>query len=602
MNPGKSGPESQCVACTQQTLCPCPACGSPLTDHSAVCPHCKQPLSWRGIYPRSNSLDFLDCPASNQSLRDEATYELTIEFLQPELARRLIGRHNASITNAQNKTLASRSPIVLRSLRSLTPELAGELRHALGNIHLPDLTKLSSEAALRFSAHTAALHLDGLTELDASVANSLAKHPGRLSFGSLTSLSEETAAALSQHAGPLALHGLKCVDESTARALSRHRGRLELDRLDEDLTPPCLQARLYSNHAELRNFTAGLTNLTPQFAKMLLASCGDASLILDGLTHLDADLAKELAAGEMCLLSLNGLRELSDKAAAALGQFPGHIRLNGIDRITNNQMHLLTRSPTPPRQISLRKLSQLPTGWFPKKGGGQWDLHLYGLSVNSLDSARRLADFPGKLHVDRGNWMTVEVLEVFQDGSSKLVIHDVPSVPPAVRKRIENSSDGQVCFPPAKSELEDILDRIRERRAARAAAHETIDLREATRLTQSAATVLATWPGELIFHEDTYLTGNVASELAAHKGTLHFKKQSELRVDTLKLLVNHTGKIVMYGNYEIPNQAIDMLVQKKMGNILLDPICAMSLAPAQQAKLSTNPNVQFRFQSGFNGG
>ena len=584
--------------CTQQTLCPCPACGTPLTDHPAVCIHCKQPLSWNGNHPHSGSLDFLDHQTGHQSSRDEASYELTIEFLQPELVRQVIARHNRTVTNAQNPALAARSPIVFRSLRNLTPELASELRHARGNVHLPDLIRLGPEAARCLSAHTAALYLDGLTQLDAAVAAALAKHPGRLSFGSLTTISEDVAVAFSEHTGAFALHGLKFIDEGTARALSCHKGRLEIDRLEEDHTPLCLQARLYSRRSELRFFTAGLTNLTPEFAKLLKSACGNNPLVLDGLTHLDADLAKELATGTPCLISLNGLHELSDKAAAALGQFPGHLVLNGIERITDIQMGFLTKSPTPPQRLSLRRLSHLPTKWFPQQGGEQWELHLYGLTVDSLQSAQKLASFPGKLHVERGNWMTVEVLEVFQDGSSQLVIHDIPSVLPAVRTKIENSSKSRVSFPPLKSELELILSRIKQRADNPAAAQEIIELQETTRLTQSAATVLATCPGEIIFHQDIFLTAGVASRLAEHRGTLHFKKQSELRSDALHHLIRHTGKIVLFGNYEIQSCHIELLTQKKYGNISLDPVCAMTLSPDQQTRLSTNPRIRFKFRPG----
>ena len=602
INSGRVGPDASCVKCRQSTLCPCPACGTPLTDHSAICSDCKQPLSWRGNYPRSSALDFLDRQTSHQAPRDEAAYELTIEFLQPELARRLIGRHNATITSVQNRSSATQSAIVLRSLHSLTPEVASELRFAIGSIHLPDLARLSPDAARRFATHEAALHLDGLTDLDPSVAAALAKHPGRLSFGNIDSITKEVAVALSEHTGDLALHGLKCIDEDAAQALSRHKGRLELDRLDETITPLCLQARLYSRSNELHKFTAGLTNLTPEFGRLLSAACRNAPLILDGITHLDADLAKELVTGTPCLLSLNGLRELTDKAAAALGKFPGQLLLNGIERISDTQMHFLTQSSAPPQRLSLRRLSRLPTRWFPRQGGEQWNLHLYGLSVDSLESARKLAGFPGKLHVDRGNWMTVEVLEVFQDGSTRLVVHDIPSVPTEVRKKIEESPDGRVCFPPPKSELERILTKIRKRSGSPAAGQETIELQETTRLTQSAASVLATWPGELIFHQDIHLTSGIASRLAASKGTLHFKKQSELRTDALQHLIRHSGKILMYGSYEIRRQHIEILSHKTLGAFSLDPVCAMLLPKDQQSQLSTNPRVHFRFKSGFDGG
>jgi hypothetical protein len=160
----------------------------------------------------------------------------------------------------------------------------------------------------------------------------------------------------------------------------------------------------------------------------------------------------------------------------------------------------------------------------------------------------------------------------------------------------------RVCFPPPKSELELAIDQVKKRSGSPAAAQQTIDLQKTTRVTQSAASILATWPGELIFHQDIHLAGGVASNLSAGKGTLHFKRQSELRADALQHLIHHAGKIMLYGSYEIQRHHVEILTRKASGTICLDPVCAMLLPPDQQAQLATNPRIQFRFKSGFDGG
>ena len=601
INPGQAGPDFNCSACRQRTRCPCPACGGLLTDHSAICPHCRQAISWRGNYPQSNATALFDRQANQHATAaDDAAYELSIESLPPELARKLIQRHNASISNAENQNVAARAPIVLRRLKNLSPDLAGELRYALGSIHLPDVSNVRAEAARRFATHTSGLHFDGLIDLTPDVAAALAKHTGRLSFGNLETISAEAATALQKHTGTLALHGIKWLGDRAAKALSLHTGRLELDRLDEAVTQPCLQARHYSRNNELRPFTSSLTTITADFAALLRTFHGRLPLVLDGLRHLDATVARELT-GEAAALSLNGLQEITPETATELGRFPGQLLLNGIERVTDTIMRLLTQGPAPPQRLSMRGLCKMPTEWFPKAGGTEWNLHLFGLAVPSVDSARQLADFPGKLHVDHGNWMSVEVLEVFQDGSSRLVIHDIESVPADVRAKIKASRNTRVSFPPPKSELAHALDRIRLTTSP-AAASETIHLQSTNRLTWQAAYQLTQWPGTIVFHQDIRLDAKTARALAGGRSNLEFRNVSELQSVALHQLIQHRGDMTVFGRYEILPHHVTILAEKATGNLSIDPVCAMSLPAEQQAVLNANPRIRFKFTPGFDGG
>ena len=68
--------------------------------------------------------------------------------------------------------------------------------------------------------------------------------------------------------------------------------------------------------------TTIITALTPRQAREL-AGLKTRSLVLDGVTDLDADTAAAIAAFPGVALHLNGLRSLDPNTAAALATFPG---------------------------------------------------------------------------------------------------------------------------------------------------------------------------------------------------------------------------------------------------------------------------------------
>lgn len=587
INHGQGGPDTNCQECKSPTFCPCPACGERLLDHQAICCSCRQPLSWNGNYPVAKTINFFrgeEQPISNPE--QEGTYELAFDYLPPDLVRSIVRKHNTAFTKEPNHRLATRTSIVLRNTRNLSRELAEELQHTLGGIHLPDVVRLDIDAARCLASHTGPLYLDSLSTLGEDLAFALSKHPGRLSFGNLEKISAAAATALTEHTGVLALHRLKEISPEAAAAICEHRGRVELDSLDEDNTPATLRARLYTN--ELRDFTASLRHLDEDFAEQLCQKNGNGKLILDGLRTLTTAAAKALAAGAAEVLSLNGLQTIRPDVASELGQFRGILLLNGVTYIESSAMHSLTKSP---RQISMRSLTKLPTQWFSTSGRRSWDLHLYGITAMLPTAAHRLTAFSGTIRFDRGNWLSKPLFEILKNAKGRLIIEDEQSVSGNLQEEIKKAG-GAFKFAPVRTEIQRILKRIQKRSGHSDAAAQRIVLKETTSVTVEEARQLAYWPGAIEFSKGIDLDADIAQALATHSGTLICRMLNTLDEPVLRNLIRHRGSLMLFGNYVITEEHINILLDKQTGEIMPDPVAVLSLRNDQKLRLQENPRIR----------
>lgn len=569
------------------TFCPCPACSAQLFDHQAICCSCQQPLSWNGNYPVAGALDFFRADGSTTShTRQHGSYEIAVDYLSPTVARRIVQQHNIAFNKEPNQRLAARAAIVLRSIKTLPLELAKELQHTLGGIHLPDIMRLDINAARCLASHTGPLYLDGMSSLSADLAFALSKHPGRLSFGNLETISAEAAAALSEHTGVLALHRLKEISPEAAAALCEHRGRIELDNLDEANTPATLRARLYTN--ELRNFIASIAYLDEDFTDQLCHQNGNHKLLLDGLKSLSTAVAKKLATSEAAVLSLNGLQTIRPDVASELGRFRGTLILDGVNRVEGSAMHSLSQSP---RRISMRSLMKLPTEWFSTSGGRSWDLNLYGITAMPPTAAQRLTAFAGTIRFDRGNWLSEPLFEILKNAKGRLVIENPQSVPQNLQQAIKTAG-GAFEFAATETEVQRVLKRIQKRSEHPDAAAQRIVFKDTTSVSVEEAHLLAHWPGGIEFSRGIDLDPEIALALATHRGTLICRMLNTLDEPTLRHLIRHRGSLMLFGDYVITEEHIEILLQKQTGEVIPDPGAVVSLPHEQKLRLQENPRIR----------
>jgi len=137
--------------------------------------------------------------------------------------------------------------------------------------------------------------------------------------------------------------------------------------------------------------TAHIKDLSVEDAKRL-AQYKSGRLLLNGLTTLTLDAAKELAKHEGWL-SLNGLTSLSNEAAEALGEHKGYLHLDGLTKISDATAKALARHKG---ELSLKGLTSLSDEAgiaLAKHTGGR--LYLNGVTTLSTEAILALAQRKG---------------------------------------------------------------------------------------------------------------------------------------------------------------------------------------------------------------
>lgn len=293
------------------------------------------------------------------------------------------------------------------SLDGLT-EVSPELVRALG-----DLNKCSIKGVTSLSPQAAAAVVEGfrgaslklnLTSLPAGTAKELAQ--GRrndLFLDRLTELSDEAAAALGGSSlTNLWLRGLTDLSPGAAKGLAGLKAAgnlgptLRLDSL-RSLSPEAAEAFAASNITYLE--LIGLTTLSADTARALARSkafTGD----LRSVTTLSADAAAALGtfAGNKSgddKLNLFGLTALDAEAARGLAAFRGNLELDGLAAIDAETAAALAKYAGP--RLSLRGLKTLSADAAEQLAKATaWDGRLSSLSSLSDEAAEALAGFEGK--------------------------------------------------------------------------------------------------------------------------------------------------------------------------------------------------------------
>ncbi len=131
--------------------------------------------------------------------------------------------------------------------------------------------------------------------------------------------------------------------------------------------------------------------LTVDQAKRL-AQERSGRLLLDGLTALSPEAAKELAKHDGWL-SLDGLKSVSDATAEALGQHKGQLHLDGLTKVSGGQAKSLARHYGELSLNGLTSLSDEAGVAFAKHTGGR--LYLKGVKTLSTEVGKALAQRKG---------------------------------------------------------------------------------------------------------------------------------------------------------------------------------------------------------------
>jgi hypothetical protein len=448
-------------------------------------------------------------------------------------------------------------PLIL-GLTWLSDATAVSISKRKGELLLNRLTDLSDAVAESLSKHTGGeLGLSGLTNLSDSAAESLSKHKGDLSLSGLTSLSDAAAKSLSKHKGNLDLSGLTSLSDSPghlalAQRLSNYVGWVILDGLTSlsDKVAEIFSQRK-GNHLELN----GLTDLSEKAAAELVKNEGDLSL--DGLTQLSEKLAKALAKHEG-MLCLNGLQSLSDEAAEALAEHEGYLVLDGIRYLSRKAIEAL-RNHHHRGDLSIGRLqsrfdkSTTQTGKTRKIGNrGPTKVKAQSLSDEEAHALLLRVGVLEIAHVTTISDSVAEILSKHRGGSLML-----PSVTHLSDKAAEWLSLHK--GPLHLTRLNSLSDKAAECLGKRSG---MLRLDGLGSLTDGAAKGLCKHSGQLILKGLRTLSDQAAASLATHRGGINlFGLTSISDIGAEYLCVHRYTTKPAVGNVLIVNQGIAKKLQ-----------------------------------------
>lgn len=295
-----------------------------------------------------------------------------------------------------------------------------------GNLEFSNLRELSLPVAIALSKHRGDLSFSMVQHISPVVAVALSKHQGDLAFPNLRTLCPAAALSLAAVEWNLSFNRLSFLSEETSTALSKAPGFLSLTGVTSPnkvgrafFSQECRSAGIAWGFRALAedefclvrgsvgrvnvpfiiDHLAALPNLTssPQHLGLVrnaslhwgeislpllkeipveiaqLFTSHRGKLCLDGLITLQQETAEALSNHQGWALSLNGLGNLSDACALALGRHTGDLHLDGLVSLTVAAAEGLARHP------------------------GGCNLSMRGLTSLSDDGARALAEHPGEL-------------------------------------------------------------------------------------------------------------------------------------------------------------------------------------------------------------
>ena len=255
------------------------------------------------------------------------------------------------------------------------------------------------DAARHLVSHcTQPLKLGALRSVSLELANTLAQHNNTFVLGNAATLSVDLAKALASQRNYIILESSTDLSLAAAKALlSDNLSGLSLDHL-----PSTFIDALLSEQAAFRKGICPLYSVRIQSDESLDERNGAAlgslrNLYLDNV-HSLAEKAADGLSRVTATLSLNGLREISEGVASALGGMTAAVLcLDGIQHVSDSVASLLFRRHG---GFSLNGLRSLPQVAAQELGRTSGYLHLNSLEHITDEAAVALADRDGQLSLD----------------------------------------------------------------------------------------------------------------------------------------------------------------------------------------------------------
>jgi hypothetical protein len=287
--------------------------------------------------------------------------------------------------------------LILDGLKQIDADVANALAQIKGKLSLEGVSSVSETEAMELGRHMGGLAL-GIKDLTAPIAKALAVTRGQLDLSGLETISPEAAAALESHSGhlslgeddffssgkgfdlsvtsarhlarhkgPVSIPGLKRINADAALALSELKHDLALENIEE-FPDGVAGVKLCTKmvNSSPGDFRLNLVRLQPDCAAALAECRGDLWLSVDewndgallalasqqGRLEIDpkqisdtVGLAFGQRSAQSSLLIKYTSVTLTDGAAEALGNYPGHLSFDErIELSKEAATHLVKRS------------------------------------------------------------------------------------------------------------------------------------------------------------------------------------------------------------------------------------------------------------------
>jgi hypothetical protein len=283
-----------------------------------------------------------------------------------------------------------------------------------------------------------------------------------------------------------------------------------------------------------------LRALSPEIAEILCEFPGD--LLLDGVTEIDEAVAASLARHtceswhssvnwvrgnvQYPILTLNGVKELSDDAAAALAEHPGRIELQGLRKLTSLPLATKLASHAPATDATK---PPVPENWNPATNPKLMDALSHHAEQVRLD---RLFYRPGNpLHLDHLESLTGPFAAEISRPRGFLYLNGLKMLPEDVAVALGRHSGG-------------------------------LSLNGLAALPEAAAEELSVTDGGLSLSGVTSLTDRQLELLSEHEGDLKLDGIRSLSDHQAGLLAKHTGSISLSGLTEASTAALTAILNK----------------------------------------
>ena len=565
LNDGPRSFKSRCGNCARSTYIQCPECNEPLLGKQFRCSCCHKQFSWHNAKPIPIKSD-----NKNQSEGNAADYR--IKSLLPAYAKQIVYQTNKE----------SKKELVVRLQPALSTGLFTELAKFHGELHLPDVMTLEPFGTCKkIETNLTFLFLDGIQSISNKQHAYILKLRTGLSLCGIKQISNELAHALKDRQYPTILNGVTHIDKRAAEILAQTPGKIRLDNLNYESSPLALQARFFTN--EFKSYSHILKEVTPTFARNLKAATKKNSLLLNGITSLPPQSARELTGDHD--LQLNGLNEVNDELAEALGRHKGSLSLDTVNKVSSDNLEFLTKKPT---KLSLLSLKSLPfDGLRHLKNRKNVTLRLFSLKKLSDTKAKELSTLPIHIVLDSGSSLTPKNVHLLAQGAARFTVKNPESVSTDVMEKIREIKATNIKIDTTTELQNKVLlldDSLIPSRVIR--------LKNQTTFSKNDATFISKYdkPLQIVFQKRIAMDLDMAFYISHCTCDFMFLNIGQLPDQVLSTLLTHSGTLA-FGEFEINDNQCNLINLEKVHGKLDIPAYLNELSPFQSTYLKKNKRV-----------